>query len=217
MFIGELFPHDDETLVNHKVIPTGLGKFKIKTVFASRILAWQKYDPDIHCRDSFIIWSKLETRKTRQHEILKPNVAWASTISNWVTEVDNGCGRKIFRHDAVHLSSKRKKRRDCGLNYNPRKAPRKFRKELRNPCPMVWRKKCQTLISQDKRQEIFQSYWKIGNVQGQWQFIKSNITIKGKSRTRTNVSPQKSRRQNRRVFRLDGKEVCKVMFLIPWQ
>lgn len=75
VFIGELFPHDDETLVNHKVIPPGLGKFKIKTVFASRILAWQKYDPDIHCRDSFIIWSKLETRKTRQHEILKPNVA----------------------------------------------------------------------------------------------------------------------------------------------
>ena len=76
MFIGDLFPHDDETLVNHKVIPPGFGKFKIKTAFAGR-------------------------------------------------------------HDAVHLSSKQKKRRDCGLNYSPRKVPRKFRKELRNPCPMV--------------------------------------------------------------------------------
>ena len=58
VFIGDLFPHDDETLVNHKVIPPGFGKFKIKTVFAGR-------------------------------------------------------------HDAVHLSSKQKKRRDCGLNYSP--------------------------------------------------------------------------------------------------
>ena len=32
VFIGELFPHDDETLVHHKVIPPGFGKFEIKTV-----------------------------------------------------------------------------------------------------------------------------------------------------------------------------------------
>ena len=49
VFIGELFPLDDETLVHHKVIPPGFGKFEIKTVFAHRALAWQKYDPDIHC------------------------------------------------------------------------------------------------------------------------------------------------------------------------
>ena len=55
---------------------------------------------------------------------------------------------------------------------------------------MTCRKKCQTLNSQDKQQEIFQSYWKIGNVQGQWQFINSIITIIGKSRTQTNVNPE---------------------------
>ena len=49
VFVGELFPHDDETLAHHKVIPPGFGKFEIKTVFAHRALAWQKYDPDIHC------------------------------------------------------------------------------------------------------------------------------------------------------------------------
>ena len=54
---------------------------------------------------------------------------------------------------------------------------------------------------------------KIGNVQGQWQLINSNITIIDKSRTWTTVSPKKSSRQNSWVFRLDGKEICKVMFL----
>ena len=47
----------------------------------------------------------------------------------------------------------------------------------------------------------------------QCQFINGNITIVGKLRTWTNINPEKSRRQNSRVFRLDGKEICKVMFL----
>ena len=111
VFVGELFPHDDETLAHHKVIPPGFGKFEIKTVFAQQALAWQKYDPDIHCPDSFIIWDKLETRKTKQHEILKPNVASAGTIPSGATEVDNGRGRKRLRHDADHLSFQRKKKK----------------------------------------------------------------------------------------------------------
>ena len=95
---------------------------------------------------------KLEARKTKQHEILKPNIASAGSIPNGATEVDNGRGRKRLQHDADHLSSQRKKRRDCGLSYSPRKGSEKLRKELRNPCPMACRKKCQKLISQDKRQ-----------------------------------------------------------------
>ena len=55
VFIGELFPHDDETLVHHKVIPPCFGKFEIKTVFPCQALVWQKCDSDIHCPDSFII------------------------------------------------------------------------------------------------------------------------------------------------------------------
>ena len=78
-------------------------------MFARRALAWQKYDPDIHWPGSFIIWDKLETRKMKQHEILKPNVASAGTIPNGATEVDNGRGRKRLRHDTDHLSSQRKK------------------------------------------------------------------------------------------------------------
>ena len=52
----------------------------------------------------------METRKTKQHEILKLNVALAGTIPNKATEVDNGRGRKRLRHDADHLSSQRKKK-----------------------------------------------------------------------------------------------------------
>ena len=123
----------------------------------------------------------------KQHQILKPNLSSVGTNPNGATEVDNGPGRKRLQHDADHLSYQQKKRRDHGLSYSPRKGPKKSRKELRNPCPMTCRKKCQTLNSQDKRQEIFQNYWKIGNVQEQWQFINSILTIIGKSRTQTNV------------------------------
>ena len=67
----------------------------------------------------------METRKTKQHEIRKPNVASAGTIPNGATEVDNGHGRKRLRHDADHLSSQRKKRRERGLSYT---APEKVQK-----------------------------------------------------------------------------------------
>ena len=56
-------------------------------------------------------------------------------------------------------------------------------------------------IQQDTDNKKYFSYRRIGNVQGQWQFINSNITMVGKSRTWSNVSPKKSRRQNNRVFR----------------
>ena len=117
VFIGELFPHDDETLVHPKVIPPGFGKFEIKTVFARRALAWQKYDRGIHYLDSLIIWDKLETRNRKQHEIPKPNVASPGTIPNGATEVENGRVRKRLRHDADHLSSQRKERCDRGLSW----------------------------------------------------------------------------------------------------
>ena len=147
------------------------------------------------------------------HETIKPDDTLAGIIPNGVTEVDNGRERKRLQHDADHLSSQRGKRCGRSFSYSLRKGPRKSGKKLRNLCPMTCRKKCQTLISQEKCQEIVQSYWEIENVQGQWQFINSNITIIGKSRTHANVSLKKSRRQNRRAFRLDGKEVRKVMFL----
>ena len=51
VFIGKLFPHDDETLVHHKVIPPGFGKCEIKTVctLSINIADIAEYDPDIHC------------------------------------------------------------------------------------------------------------------------------------------------------------------------
>ena len=81
---------------------------------------------------------------------------------------------------------------------------------------MSCRNKCQTKISQEQREEVFKSYWAIGDVQGQWQFIiNSHITVteKARPRTRGNESSLKSRRSNTRAFTLCRTEVCKVMFL----
>lgn len=52
---------------------------------------------------------KLETRKTKEHEILKPNIALEGTIPNGATEVENGNGKKRLWDDADHLSPNEKK------------------------------------------------------------------------------------------------------------
>ena len=50
VFIGELFPHDNETLVHQKVIPSSFGKFEIKTICTLSISMADtaEYDSDIH-------------------------------------------------------------------------------------------------------------------------------------------------------------------------
>lgn len=98
-------------------------------MFACQALAWQKYDPDFHCPDSFIIWDKLETRKTKEHEILKHNISLEGTIPNGATEVENGNGKRLW-DDANHLSPNEKKKRDCGLSYSPRKVQESWEESL---------------------------------------------------------------------------------------
>ena len=97
VFIGELYPHDDETFLQ------ALENLRWKLC-----LHVEQYDPDIHCLDSFIIWKKLENRKTKQHEILKSNVASEGTIPNGAKEMEIDCGRKRLRQLSSFLSTKKK-------------------------------------------------------------------------------------------------------------
>ena len=218
MFIGEKRPHDESILVHNKVIPPGFGKFKITTVFARRALGWTQYDAVVHCVSSYIVWDLNDVKKTKYHNLVSPNIASEGSDLSGAKEVFNGRGRKKTRNESEHASAQRKWKPDRGLSYSSGKRQRKPTRKLGDACPVTCRNKCQTKIPQEQREELFNSYWAIGNVQGQWQFIKSHITVTEKvpvpvTRTRGNESPVKSRHSKTGAFPLYGTEVCKFMFL----
>lgn len=80
-------------------------------------------------------------------------------------------------------------------------------------CPQTCRRKCHLNLSTDERQDIFNKYWLIGNVEKQWQFISNNVTEEQKKRTHLRSGNKSSRREISRQFFFNAKHVCKTMFL----
>ena len=154
-------------MVHNKVIPAGFGKLKITTLFTQRALGWTQYDPDVHCVDSYIVWDLNDVKKARSHDLVSPNIASEGSDLSGAKEIFNGRGRKKTRNESEHYSAQRRRKRNRGLSYSPRKRQRKPARNLGDPCPVTCRNKFQTKISQEQREEVFKSYWTIGNVQGQ--------------------------------------------------
>ena len=190
-------------------------------LFVRRALTWNRYGPDIHCVDTFIIWNKGETRKCNTHQLIEASVAGEATDVKGAEEVTNGCGRKRLRDEHNKISAIRKRRRDRGESYSLKKhkrtdVTRKPARKLKEACHIGCRNKCSTLITEEERQEVFNTYWKIGNVEGQWQYIHNHISVEASVEARIRLQRDNgpsSKRNNTRVFTLNVIKVCKVMFL----
>ena len=142
----------------------------------------------MHSFGSYIIWDLNYVKKIKSYELVLPNIASEGSDLSGVKEDINGWGRKKTRKESEHASAQQKRKRGRGLSCSPRKRQRKPARNLGDPCPVTCRNKYQTKISQEQHEEVFKSYWSIGSVQGQWQFINSHITVTEKARTCTRGS-----------------------------
>ena len=68
---------------------------------------------------------------------------------------------------------------------------------------------CSTSLPVEDRNTIFKMFYGLGNELAQNTFIKNNVIVKAKARTKVGTS----RRQNTREYRLNTKKVCKCVFL----
>lgn len=87
-------------------------------------------------------------------------------------------------------------------------------KRLQPPCDSMCRLKCTERITEHQRQEIFQQFWKLGDVNAQWAFIaQTTERIKPKYRR---AKEESSRGLNIAYnFFIDGERlrVCKTFYL----
>ena len=141
-------------------------------------------------------------------------------------EVPLGKGRKRMRNDTMTKAAIRKRKRDKGESYSPKKGkgraakPRKEARVMQPVCPVTCRNKCREKLTEQDREQIFTTYWEIGNVEAQWEYINRQMMANKKKRTRLRRNDDNdddtaapSRRSNSKTYQLNGKVICKTMFL----
>ncbi|CAG9760447.1 unnamed protein product [Ceutorhynchus assimilis] len=119
--------------------------------------------------------------------------------------------RKRVRNESEWIDVKAKKELNSGREHRNRKE--KLIPARKNPCPESCRSKCTTRVTEEKRMEIFDLFWKIANHTKQWEYIAKLVTLEDKKVSKRGISRRNfSRKYN---FFIAGKKVqkCKKMFL----
>ena len=107
-----------------------------------------------------------------------------------------------------------------GIEYLSSKGTAQPGKRLKPSCNQICRNKCLEKITQEQRQQLFQTYYALGETSLQWQYIAKNIDRnvpvqrrrQGKRKTDT---PYKKRQSNiNYFFQINGEriKVCREMF-----
>ncbi|XP_070183840.1 uncharacterized protein [Littorina saxatilis] len=122
--------------------------------------------------------------------------------------------RKRLRHEDDWKENKRKRLRNNGESYVSRAGKLKRKRELKSGCGDQCRNKCKSKVSEDERIQIFHSFWKLGCLTQQRQYLCKTVKKREKKSTHTKSS---SRRGSTYEYHLHihGKivKVCKKMFL----
>ncbi|CAG9769804.1 unnamed protein product [Ceutorhynchus assimilis] len=121
--------------------------------------------------------------------------------------------RKRVRNESEWIDVKAKKELNSGREHRNRKGKLIPARKMKNPCPESCRSKCTTRVTEEKRMEIFDLFWKIANHTKQWEYIAKLVTLEDKKVTKRGISRRNfSRKYN---FFIAGKkvQVCKKIFL----
>ena len=131
-----------------------------------------------------------------------------SDVSN-----DKRCARKRSRNESEWKCNVRKRQKNHGEEYTAKSGRVVHSRKIGKGCGEVCKFKCHQNISEQKRQEIFDSYWSLGDIT-----LQRNFLIKfAKSKKKSTSSKTDSRRANSILWNLPSSNgnirVCKTFFL----
>ncbi|XP_057310298.1 uncharacterized protein LOC130648275, partial [Hydractinia symbiolongicarpus] len=133
-----------------------------------------------------------------------------------ITDQEFEKGRKRKRNEEDWEKNRKKQKRNFGQSYSPyisytnRKSNTQAR-SIGEPCHN-WRLNCSNKISVDRRKNFFCSYWNLGNLDKQRQFLLNSIVIEAPSRHRPRKEVGENRSNSIKYF-LNVQQVCQPMFL----
>ena len=199
--------------VHNEKLKEGYQKFVISSIYAQRTKLWSKFDEDKHCKGSFVMWDKKNVRRSKKTLNYDVTPASDPSFTN-VTEFERG--RKRKRQEENCERSREKKLRNSGQSYSPYKCfpNRKTSMKTRSmsiPCDEC-RLDCNTKISEESRKKLFDTYWGLGEINKQRQYILNSIEIEPPARKRPRNDTHTERRNSIKHF-LQGELVSQTMFL----
>ena len=188
---------DHAHICHNNQVREGFQKFEILSVLRND---WEGYDSDVHWKGSFVVWKISLAKKQQDHhdsEGISPQCA------RTFTELGLKRGTKKKRNEDEWKVNKKKRMVQSGAG-----------KEMKEPCAITCRLKCNQNIPNEVREDIFKSYWGLKEIERKWDFHAAHVKNLPKQRTRQNENSQgPSKRSMTKKYFLNGMEVCKTMYL----
>uniref|UniRef100_A0A6P7H5S2 Uncharacterized protein LOC114346528 n=1 Tax=Diabrotica virgifera virgifera TaxID=50390 RepID=A0A6P7H5S2_DIAVI len=116
--------------------------------------------------------------------------------------------RKRQRNPSQWRRNKIKASRNRGEEYADWKGNIRAKKQQKNACTNC-RNKCSEKISEEERRHIFESYWQLGDVNRQRDFIANNVDVTEKKRTRLREINEKESDEENHTENEGNKEKTK--------
>ena len=119
--------------------------------------------------------------------------------------------RGRFKDVSTWKCHMRQRLKNAGMSYVSRNGVRRRPKLLKPGCGSKCRQKCHERISAEHREKIFTSFWQLGNLHSQRQFLMSHV-VKNDVKQKSSGSRKRSLKY---TFHVHGQvlHVCKTFFL----
>ena len=93
-------------------------------------------------------------------------------------DMQSNRGRKRVRCEDNWKTNVRKRQRNSGLSYVDRRGRQKCARILKPGCVLKCNKKCHHYLTQEQRESLFQSFWQLGSLERQRDYISRYVSWK---------------------------------------
>ncbi|KAG6463739.1 hypothetical protein O3G_MSEX014049 [Manduca sexta] len=138
----------------------------------------------------------------------------SSSSSTSPAPINSKRGKKRERNEKNWKQNVRKTLKNLGKDYDSKKGDKKEAKRIKSPCSRC-KFSCTDKFTNDDRQQIFETYWALGSLQRQRDFLSTCVTIQDITCRRLK-NPAKPRNKNSWfsfVKQGQTKRICKTFLL----
>ena len=166
-------------------VKTNEAKFIIKKIFKNISTIWNKFDEDVHCVDSFIVWNM---NNVVQANIVANKNYYRKEGSRQDTKIEVRSKRKRRKTKNQWNQEIRKRKRNHGEEYTMIVRGTKEVKvvparKMGGPCNCK-KLNCDNNYPQEMREKIYQHYWNLGDINLRRTFLSRCAKRHQKKRTR---------------------------------
>ena len=208
---------EGDTVHGRKMLPNKRRFFITKVL--NDAFQWSKFDEDVHCAGSAILWNIVETSL---HDKYLQFSKYGFEGSSPTPRKNPKKRRKRDEQNWKRNKQKRKRQAGEEFVYQTKKGDKvKLAKAEKEACAETCKKQCTAKLTEEDRKKIHQDYWGLPNLERKRLFISKCVRTskKNRERKREKVKGKRRDRQLSRSFQFiqprtgEAITVCQKFFL----